>query len=118
VLSKTSIRSLDLVTVSTRKSRTPPNTTKCNGESHSNVTVSSAVELVHPDTVGDSDHPGQLCRLCALPRQAMVYIFSETGLRLGLHSKINTWLPTHVSLLSMHCLVHCMEESCNHVKVE
>ncbi|XP_069686218.1 uncharacterized protein [Periplaneta americana] len=45
----------------------------------------------------DSSHPGQLCRLCALPRKAMIYIYSERGVRLGLRSKINTWLPTHVS---------------------
>jgi hypothetical protein len=85
----------------TTKPNTPANTTKCNGESQANVSVSSAVELVHPDVVGDCDHPGQLCRLCALPRQAMVYVFSETGLQLGLCS--NTWLPTHVSLLSVQC---------------
>jgi hypothetical protein len=87
----------------TIKPNAPPNTTICNGESHANVTASSAVEFVRPDVFGDCDHPGQLCRLCALPRQAMVYIFSEIGLQLGLCRKINTWLPTHVSLLSVQC---------------
>jgi len=89
----------------TVKPNAPPNTTIWNGESQA-VTASSTVELVHPDVVGDCDHPSQLCRLCALPRQAMVYIFSEKGLQLGLCSKINTWLPTHVSLLSVQCSVH------------
>lgn len=88
--------------VNTTTPNAPPDTTKCKGESQSDVTASSVVELVHPDIVGDSDHPGQLCRLCALPRQAMVYIFSEAGVQLGLRSKINTWLPTPVSPLSMH----------------
>jgi hypothetical protein len=44
----------------TIKPNAPTNTTKCSGESQANVTMSSAVELVHPD-VGDFDHPGQLC---------------------------------------------------------
>jgi hypothetical protein len=70
------------------------------GEGQPKTTASSEMQLALPNADGNSGHPGQLCRLCALPRQTMVYIFSETGLRLGLRSKINTWLPTHVSTYS------------------
>jgi hypothetical protein len=91
--------SVDLVTINNMEPKSPTSAAIYDGESQPNTFVSSAMELVHPDSDGDSDHPGQLCRLCALPRQSMVYIFSETGLQLGLRSKINTWLPTHVSIL-------------------
>jgi hypothetical protein len=97
MLSKTT-RSVDLTTVTSTKPKTSTNNTMCDGEVQPNTTVSPATGLLLPDCDRDSDHPGQLCRLCALPRQTMVYIFSETGLRLGLRSKINTWLPTHVSI--------------------
>ncbi|KAJ9575708.1 hypothetical protein L9F63_007467 [Diploptera punctata] len=39
----------------------------------------------------------QLCRLCALPREDVVYIFSDSGHKVDLQTKINTWLPTQVS---------------------
>ncbi|PSN37547.1 hypothetical protein C0J52_12551 [Blattella germanica] len=63
----------------------------------------------HPD----SSYFVQFCRLCALPKENMVYIFSEPGLELGLRSKINTWLPTHVSRtdpLPKQVCDHCIEK--------
>jgi hypothetical protein len=116
MLSKTAVSSVDLVTVSNMKHKSPTSTAIYDEKSQPNVIVSSAVELVHPGSGGDSDHPGQLCRLCALPRQSMVYIFSETGLQRGLRSKINTWLPTHVSMLCI-CL-HLREEVIKDMKDE
>lgn len=99
MLSKTAVSSIDSLTANNMNHKSPTSTAIYDEKSQPNTNVSSAVELVHPDSDGDSDHPGQLCRLCALPRQSMVYIFSETGVQRGLRSKINTWLPTHVSIL-------------------
>jgi hypothetical protein len=113
MLFKTTVRSVNLVTVNSINHKAPTSFAICDEDSQPD-TVSKAVELVLPDSDGDSDHPGQLCRLCALPRQNTVYIFSDTGLQLGLRTKINTWLPTHVS---MSCIcVHLTEEIIEDVK--
>ncbi|XP_067003826.2 zinc finger protein 595 isoform X2 [Anabrus simplex] len=42
-------------------------------------------------------HPGQLCRLCALPTPNMMFIYGEEGIKEELASKINMWLPISVS---------------------
>ncbi|KDR07210.1 hypothetical protein L798_03420 [Zootermopsis nevadensis] len=97
MLSETTISSVDLMTVTSIRPKTPTSSIMYDSEVQPNTTASSETQLAHPSTDGDSGQPDQLCRLCALPRKTMVYIFSETGLRLGLRSKINTWLPTHVS---------------------
>lgn len=88
------------MTVTSIRPKTPTSSIMYDSEVQPNTTASSETQLAHPSTDGDSGQPDQLCRLCALPRKTMVYIFSETGLRLGLRSKINTWLPTHVSTFS------------------
>jgi hypothetical protein len=107
MLFKTTVSSVDLVTVNSMKCNSPTSIAICDEHSQPDTVVSKAVELIHPDSDGDYDQPGRLCRLCALPRQSTVYIFSDTGLELGLRSKINTWLPTHVSML---CICVCLTE--------
>jgi hypothetical protein len=100
MLSRTTVSAVDMVTVTNIRPKTVTSNTMYCGEGHPNTAEISEMQLAHPDAIGDSGYCGQLCRLCALPRQTMVYIFSEIGLQLGLRSKINTWLPTHVSTFS------------------
>jgi hypothetical protein len=46
-----------------------------------------------------SEHPGQLCRLCASAVNEVVYIFSGTGKKQHIAEKINMCLPVTVSYL-------------------
>jgi hypothetical protein len=63
------------------------------------VEIDDDSDLEEVDEEVTSEHPGQLCRLCASAITEVVYIFSATGKEQHIAEKINTCLPVTVSYL-------------------